>query len=319
MSGAGDSRCESMSTSFHEPVLLQESLDLLITDHSGTYVDATVGGGGHAEEICRRTGGHASLVCFDADEQALAAAKERLVRHCPEVLFVHANFRSLRSELASRGIAGVAGLLLDLGVSSHHLDEGERGFSFRSDEPIDMRMDRRGGMTGWHVVNEYEERTLAEVLWKYGEERASRRIAHAIVAGRPVDTTGALRIIVQSVVGERFLTKSLARVFQAIRIEVNGELEALKTVLKDGSDVLRPGGRIVVISYHSLEDRIVKDFFRAESATVLRSGDKYLPDKELVPRLHVLTKKPVVAGPRESGLNSRSRSAKLRAAERMRD
>ncbi|MFN0157767.1 MAG: 16S rRNA (cytosine(1402)-N(4))-methyltransferase RsmH [Bacteroidota bacterium] len=306
-----------MSTLFHEPVLLHESLNLLITDRSGSYVDATVGGGGHSEGICRSTEGHARLICFDADEQALVIAKNRLAQQCSNTILVHSNFRNLKSELLSHGISAISGLLLDLGVSSHHLDEGTRGFSFRADEPIDMRMDRRGEMTGWRVVNEYEERALADVLWKYGEERASRRIARSIVAERPIETTGNLRAIIQAAVGERFLTKSLARVFQAIRIEVNGELESLKTVLKESIDVVRPGGRIVVISYHSLEDRIVKDFFRAESASVVRSGDKYLPDRQIVPHLKMLTKKPIVAGDEEQAQNPRSRSAKLRAAERI--
>ncbi len=308
-----------MAARFHEPVLLNESLNLLVTDESWLYVDGTVGGGGHAVELCKRLQGRGSLVCIDTDADALHEARQQIIPHCADALFIHAHHNNLKNALAARGIAAIGGLLLDLGVSSYQLDEGSRGFSFRVDEPLDMRMDRRNEKSARHVINTYEEKRIADLLWIYGEERFARRIAKSIVSSRPIDTTGQLRATVQEVVGGQFLTKSLARVFQAIRIEVNGELDSLRTVLRDSMDMLRPGGRIVVISYHSLEDRIVKEFFKSESATFSASGDKYIPDTPLSPGLRLLTRKPIVAGAEELQRNPRARSAKLRAAERLTD
>lgn len=302
---------------YHDPVLRDEAVELLLGYSGRTYVDGTLGGGGHAEEICRRMDQEATLICFDADEDAIRFASERLVVFRERIVFVHSNFRHIKSELHSRSVHSIDGLLLDLGVSSFQLDDGSKGFSFRSDEAIDMRMDRRQRLSGWDVVNSFAEEELADVLWKYGEERNSRRLARAIVRGRPVDTTGALRSIVQSVTGERFATKSLARVFQAIRIRVNNELDNLQNALNDAVDILAPGGRLVVISYHSLEDRIVKDLFREKAATMIPSGHKYVPDTAVTPKLTLLTKKPLTATAAEEKRNPRSRSAKLRAAERV--
>jgi 16S rRNA (cytosine1402-N4)-methyltransferase len=211
----------------------------------------------------------------------------------------------------------IDGLLLDLGVSSFQLDDASKGFSFRLDETIDMRMDRRLSVSGRDVVGTFSETDLAEIIWKYGEERNSRRIARAIVNRRPIATTRALRDAVLSVVGERFLTKTLARVFQAIRIHVNNELENLEKALRAALQVLSPGGRLAVISYHSLEDRIVKDFFRQHAAAIIPSGNKYVADMIVVPRLKLLTKKPVAPSPAEAERNPRARSAKLRVAERV--
>jgi 16S rRNA (cytosine1402-N4)-methyltransferase len=306
-----------MDTAYHEPVLRDEVLRYLVTDAGGTYVDATVGGGGHAEEICKRLTGHGRLICLDVDEDALHAAGERLHRFGNHVTIVRANFNNLRGELHSLGIASIQGLLLDLGVSSHQLDEGTKGFSFRADERLDMRMDRRQRLTGWDVVNTYQEAVLAKVLWEFGEERASRRIARKIVEARTVETTGALRSVVESAVGKQFLTKTLARVFQAIRMEVNGELKNLEKALADSREALSVGGRIVVLSYHSLEDRIVKEFFRKESAEKMYSGHKYVDDIALIPVFRILTRKPVVASDIEAERNPRARSAKMRAAERI--
>ena len=302
---------------YHEPVLLTEVLDFLITDATNVYVDATVGGGGHAEGICRRLLGNGHLICVDADEDAIRYSSGRLRQFGGRVTWIHANFRYLRSELQRRNIHSIAGLLLDLGVSSFQLDEAAKGFSFRADERLDMRMDRRNTLTAWEVVNTYDGKRLAEVLWKYGDERHSRRIAKAIVAARPMDTTGQLRDVLESTVGKRYLIKTSARVFQAIRIEVNAELQNLGHVLHDCVKLVTPGGRIVVLSYHSLEDRIVKQFFNSESAVRRRSGDVYGSDAVLKPRLKVLTKKPMTASKSEIALNPRARSAKMRVAERV--
>lgn len=281
------------------------------------FVDGTVGGGGHAEEICRRMNQGSTLVCFDGDEDAIRFAKRRLAAFADQVVFIHSNFKNLVSELRSRHVHSMDGLLLDLGVSSFQLDDASRGFSFRSDETVDMRMDRRQPVSGRDVLNEYSEEELAEVLWKYGEERNARRIAKAIVDVRPVDTTGALRKAVSSVTPDRFLTKTLARVFQAIRIRVNDELGNLEKVLHGAMEMLMPGGRLVAISYHSLEDRIVKEFFKQNAASVIPSGNKYVADTIVAPKLSILTKRPITASHDEVVRNPRARSAKLRAAERM--
>ncbi|MCC6396739.1 MAG: 16S rRNA (cytosine(1402)-N(4))-methyltransferase RsmH [Bacteroidetes bacterium] len=301
---------------YHIPVLCRDAADFLITETGGMYVDGTVGGGGHAEEICKRLQGPGRLLCLDADEEALSSARMRLAPHVERTVFVRTNFRLLRSVVTGAGWTRIHGVLLDLGVSSHQLDAPERGFTFRNDERLDMRMDRRQEVSAWEIVNTLDEQPLAKLLWEYGEERMSRRIARRIVEQRPVETTGALRNVVASVVKGPHLTKSLARIFQALRIAVNGELESLAAALKDATDLLVPGGRIVVISYHSLEDRIVKEFFRSESTVHVRRDIPLLPGQEPIPRLRVLTRKPVIPSPEETVHNPRARSAKMRAAER---
>lgn len=301
---------------YHIPVLCRDAADVLINETGGTYVDGTVGGGGHAEEICKRLQGSGRLLCLDADEEALSSARMRLAPYAERTLFVQTNFRLLRNALSGAGWTQIHGVLLDLGVSSHQLDAPERGFTFRNDERLDMRMDRRQEVSAWDIVNTRDEQALAKLFWEYGEERLSRRIARRLVTQRPVETTGALRNAVASVVKGPHLTKSLARIFQALRIAVNGELESLTTVLNDAMDLLVPGGRIVVISYHSLEDRIVKEFFRSESTVQVRRDIPLLPGQEPIPRLRVLTRKPIVPSPEETVQNPRARSAKMRAAER---
>ncbi len=306
-----------MSSSYHLPVLCQEVVEFLISDPGGVYVDGTVGGGGHAGEIVRRLSGEGMLVCFDADADAIDHASRHLAGAGTRVKFIHANVRRLRPELSALTIAHIRGILLDLGVSSFQIDEGSKGFSFRSDDALDMRLDRRQSLTAREIVNGYSEADLAELIFRYGEEHHARRIARRIIGARPLETTGALASVVASAVGDRFLTKSLARVFQALRIVVNDELESLKEALAAAVELLEPGGRIVVLSYHSLEDRIVKEFFRAEAAERVPSGHKYLPDARRVPRLKILTKKPLRPTAREQAGNPRARSAKLRVAERV--
>ncbi|MCU0454249.1 MAG: 16S rRNA (cytosine(1402)-N(4))-methyltransferase RsmH [Bacteroidetes bacterium] len=302
---------------YHTPVLLNESLEYLVTDPSGVYVDATLGGGGHTEALLLRLSPAGRVVAFDQDDEAIAEAKKRLARFEGRIDLRRANFGDVAAELASIGSAKIAGILLDLGVSSHQLDDASRGFSFRGDERLDMRMDRRSGRSAYDVVNATDEQELARILWEYGEERRSRQIARSIVRQRPVETTTQLARIVESLTPGPTATKSLARVFQAIRIEVNQELEQLRRCLVDAPELLRPGGRLVVIAYHSLEDRIVKEFIRDAAADRIPSGSKYLPDEPRTPTLRPLTKKPVVAGPDEEKSNPRARSAKLRAAERL--
>ena len=261
------------------------------------------------------------LIGFDADPDAIQFAANRLSEFGGRAQLVHNNFRNIASSLAQREIQRVNGILFDLGVSSYQFDEPTRGFSFRSDDLLDMRMDRSQALDARTVVNEYEEHDLSDVFWKYGEERAGRSIARLLVKRRTesrIETTGALAAIVRSVVGDRFLVKSLARIFQALRIEVNNELENLEIALRETLALLDDQGRIVVISYHSLEDRIVKDFFKHEAALFQPSGHKLVPDTKLEPSLKILTKKPIEASEDETRLNPRARSAKLRAAERIR-
>ncbi len=302
---------------FHEPVLCEQAVSFLVTSPCGIYVDGTVGGGGHAERICGLLREKGRLVCFDADEEALRVSQKKLEGKPQDPAFIHSNYRHLREGLKTLGIVRIDGVLLDLGVSSFQLDVGSRGFSFRSDDRLDMRLDQRQETDAWSVVNNYSEDALVRVLRDYGEERYARLISARVVRARPVGTTGALREAVASAVGQRFLTKSLARVFQALRIEVNGELNSLAQVLPEIVNLLVPGGRVVVISYHSLEDRIVKDFFRKEAETRIPSGHKYIPDQVRTPTLKILTRKPIEALPEEVERNPRARSAKLRAAERL--
>jgi len=304
-------------TRYHTPVLCEDAVRLLITDPNSAYVDGTIGGGGHAERICSRLGPRGQLIGFDADEDAIRVARRRLATFGNSVHLVHSNFRALKEYLQKQQIPRIHGILLDLGVSSYQLDDMTKGFSFRGDERIDMRMDRRQLLSGWEVVNTYEESTLSDLLWGYGDERNARRIAKKIVASRPINTTGVLCHVIEATVGRQFLTKTLARVFQAIRIAVNDELRSLEKILNDVVDILVPSGRVVVISYHSLEDRIVKEFFRQNARERVPSGHKYIEDTLVTPSLRILTKKPLVAGEEEIVQNPRARSAKLRAAERI--
>jgi 16S rRNA (cytosine1402-N4)-methyltransferase len=301
---------------YHTPALCREAVDLLMTDAGGSYVDGTVGGGGHAQEICTRLRGHGRLLCLDADDEALTSARTRLAGFAERTFFVRTNFRFLREAMQTEGWTHTLGILLDLGVSSHQIDAVERGFTFRGDERLDMRMDRRQPLSAWDVVNTYDERSLATIIYRFGEEQNARRIARSLAGRRPVNTTGELRDVVAALTPERFLNKSLARVFQALRIEVNGELDSLRTVLADARDLLAPGGRIVVISYHSLEDRIVKDFFRSESTVVWNRDVPMMPGQDPEPLFQALTRKPVVPSDQEISDNPRARSAKMRAAER---
>jgi 16S rRNA (cytosine1402-N4)-methyltransferase len=305
---------------YHTPVLLQEVLLYLLTARNGFYVDGTLGGGGHAEAILEQLAPTGTLIGIDLDDDALTAAGKRLERYSERVLFVKENFRNITSVLSQHGVNRVQGILLDLGISSYQIDEPTKGFSFQMDEQLDMRMDRLQRADAKQIINQYDEQALVDVFWKYGEEKHSRRIAKAIVQRRieqPIETTGQLAAIIERTVGGQFLNKSLARVFQAIRIEVNNELENLRHVLYDCVDALNPGGRLVVISYHSLEDRLVKYAFRAASAQSIPSGNKIIPDTPLQPVLKILTRKPVTASEEEMAANPRSRSAKLRVGEKI--
>jgi 16S rRNA (cytosine1402-N4)-methyltransferase len=292
----------------HVPVLLEESLNFLNVRAGGVVVDCTLGFGGHSLAIAKRLGATGRLICFDRDEQAMELAKARLAglseelgAEMPVVEFVGRPFSEI-AEVISPGT--LDGLLADFGVSSMQLDEAHRGFSFRHEGPLDMRMDTRKGLTAEQVVNQADEEDLANLIYEFGEERRSRRIARAIVRARPLSTTAELARVISAVAppikGEHL--HPATKTFQALRIRVNDELGEIQTLLKSAGSLLKPGGRVVMISFHSLEDRLVKDSFR-ESA---RLGE-----------LEILTKKPATAAEQEALRNPRSRSAKLRAAERL--
>ena len=293
----------------HVPVLLKEAIDFLAVKRGGTYVDATVGLGGHSFEIAKRLGAPGHLIGLDKDPAALAIAQQKLnvgagespVTGWPEVTLMHASF----AELGQRFPSPMAdGILADLGVSSLQFDNATRGFSFQADGPLDMRMNTQSGQTAEQVVNQVDEVTLANLIYEFGEERRSRRIARAIVRSRPIQTTAQLAEIVsaaaRSMKHERI--HPATRTFQALRIFVNRELDDLKELLQAAPQVLKPGGRLAIISFHSLEDRIVKDSLR---------------DGVRLSHYKLLIKKPVTASEEEIDRNPRARSAKLRAAEKI--
>ncbi len=303
----------------HVSVLLKETVDGAFTDPNGVYADLTTGGGGHSLELAKRLDG-GRLICFDQDKEALEAAGERL-KGLP-VTLVRSNFCEMKSVLVDLGIKELDGIIADLGVSSHQLDTAERGFSFHNDAPLDMRMSGEG-LSARDVVNEYDEGELAKILFDYGEEKFGNRIARGIVNARltaPIETTGQLAEIIKSSVPAAYRREKTPcrKSFQAIRIEVNHELDVLETALTDGFDVLKVGGRMSVITFHSLEDRIVKNRFK-EFCT----GCTCPPEFPVCvcgrkPMGRLVDKKPITASPEELERNPRSRSAKLRIIEKIR-
>ncbi len=301
----------------HVPVLLEAVLEALRPAPGATLIDATVGGGGHALALLRAAQPGGRLLGIDADPAALAAAHARLsAADLPPGSFVlhHGRFADLQAIAAAHGFAEVDAVLFDLGVSSHQLDTPERGFSFAAEGPLDMRLDPTGGPSAADLVNRLDERELAELIFRYGEERASRRIARLIVERRrqaPITTTADLAALVRRAVGRggRERIHPATRTFQALRIAVNRELEQLEAALPQAVELLRPGGRLAVISFHSLEDRIVKQFFRAESGYGGSAAAR-------PPRLTIITRKPIEADAAEIAANPRARSARLRVAER---
>ena len=301
---------EKTTFSGHVPVMFQEVMEGLQIKPDGKYVDLTFGGGGHSRGILERMGPEGRLYGFDQDLDTLAGAPDDA-----RFTFVRSNFRYLSNWMRYYDIDGLDGILADLGVSSHHLDTGERGFSFRYDAPLDMRMNQRARLTAREVVNTYSEEQLANVLHLYGELSQSRRMAAALVKARtqaPIETTGQLADTMAPFFGRAREKKDLARVFQALRIEVNGEMKALKEMLTAATEVLRPGGRLVVLTYHSLEDRMVKNVMRSGNLEGSVEQDIY---GNICSPLRTIGK---VQTPSDEELNAnpRSRSAKLRVAEK---
>lgn len=308
----------------HVTVLLDEAVEALNPRAGGTYVDGTFGGGGHTTRLLQRLDGDATLVVIDADPAAIERARLLAASALGHgVRPVHGNFRDMRALLEREGIDRVDGILLDLGLSSFQLDQAERGFAFRFEGPLDMRFDPTGGPSAADLVNSLDAADLARLIWQFGEEQQSRRIARAIVARRetrPFETTADLAALIEATIGRK-RGKGIhpaTKTFQALRIAVNDELAALGQVLDDAVAILRPGGRLVVISFHSLEDRMVKQLIARESATCVCPPDQPVCTCDHTPRLRRLGK-PVRPGAHETDINPRSRSAIMRTAGRLPD
>lgn len=296
---------------YHVPVLLKESVDGMNIRPNGTYVDVTFGGSGHSREILSRLEKDGRLLGFDQDEDA-----ERNIVDDPRFIFVRSNFRYLHNFLRYHGIEEVDAILADLGVSSHHFDDSERGFSFRFDGELDMRMNKRAGLTAADVINTYEEERLADIFYLYGELKNSRKLASVIVkarAGKQIKTIGEFLEIIKPLFGREREKKELAKVFQALRIEVNQEMEALKEMLAAATEALKPGGRLVVITYHSLEDRMVKNIMKTGNVEGKSTQDFF---GNLQTPFKLVNNKVIVPSEEEVERNPRSRSAKLRIAEK---
>ncbi|MEL7602776.1 MAG: 16S rRNA (cytosine(1402)-N(4))-methyltransferase RsmH [Bacillota bacterium] len=312
-----------MSSGYHAPIMVSEILSLLQPERGGVFVDGTLGGGGHAQAVLERLPAGGRLYGIDRDGEAIAEASRRLKPFGDAFTAIRGNFFDMKSLLLQRGIPAADGILLDLGVSSHQLDAPERGFSYHSDAPLDMRMDTSAPLTAYDVVNTYPAPELARIFREYGEERFAGRIASSIVRAReggPIRSTTQLAEIIKAATpaAKRWEGQHPARrSFQAIRIEVNGELSGLRQALTDAAELLNPGGRLCVITFHSLEDRIAKQLFREleNPCTCPPKSPVCICGKK--PVVRILTKKPLTAEQQELEENARSRSAKLRAIEKL--
>ncbi len=300
---------------YHIPVMLEECIEGLNIKSNGIYLDLTYGGGGHSKEIIKHLSPEGHLYGFDQDLDAMSGAISD-----DRFTFVRSNFRYIKNWMQYYGVEQVDGILADLGVSSHHLDDGGRGFSFRYDAPLDMRMNRAGRISAKNIIAEYSEEQLADVFYYYGELKQSRRIASAIVKARAaegIETTGRLAEIAAPLLGYDREKKDLARLFQALRIEVNGEMKVLRQMLSNATDILVPGGRLVVMTYHSLEDRIVKNHIKGTGQKNKEHTDvQSLIFGQSKQALKAINKNVITASQEELSSNPRSRSAKLRIAEK---
>ena len=307
----------------HTSVLLYECIDALNIRDGYTYIDCTAGGGGHSLEIAKRMGKNSRLICFDRDKAAIAAATERLKDYLDKVTFVNENFSSLSEIIKQFNIDNLGGVLADLGCSSHQFDTADRGFSYMQNARLDMRMDTDATLSAYNVVNEYSEDRLRKIFFEYGEERFSSRIAASIIktrAQKPIETTGELADIIKSAIPSYNRNEGshpAKRTFQAIRIEVNGELDAIEPVISAAANSLVSGGRIAIISFHSLEDRIVKQKYKALSSGCTCPRDFPVCVCGNKPILKEVSKKPILPSEDELANNPRSRSAKLRIAEKI--
>ena len=296
---------------YHVPVLLKESVDGMNIKSGGIYVDVTFGGGGHSKEILSRITNSGHLYSFDQD----ADAEKNIITN-PNFTFVCSNFRYLKNWMRYYNVDGIDGLLADLGVSSHHFDDESRGFSFRFNSPLDMRMNKRAGKTATDIVNDYEEEALANIFYLYGELKNSRKIASALIKARSknrIETTQDFITAVEPLFKREREKKDMAKLFQALRIEVNHEMDALKEMLKSATELLKPGGRLSVITYHSLEDRIVKNVMKSGNPEGKITQDFF---GRIESPFKLINKKVIIPDKEEQERNPRSRSAKLRIAEK---
>ena len=306
----------------HKSVLLKETIDNLNVKPDGIYVDGTLGGAGHALEVCKLLSATGRLIGIDQDDAAIQAASERLRDYQDRTMIIRSNYCHMVPELKKRGINSVDGIVLDLGVSSYQLDHAERGFTYREDVPLDMRMDQRQKMTARDIVNDYSESELYRVIRDYGEDRFAKNIAKHIVAERtkgPIETTGQLNEIISHAIPMKIQKTSghpSKRTFQALRIELNHELDVLRDTLDDMIDLLNPGGRLCIITFHSLEDRIVKSSFRKNENPCICPSHFPVCVCGNVSKGKVITRKPILPSEEELTVNSRSKSAKLRIFER---
>jgi 16S rRNA (cytosine1402-N4)-methyltransferase len=316
----GRTEAKKMTELKHTPVLLAETLDLLNLRKGMNVVDCTLGLGGHSLEILKQIGPKGRLLAFDQDAENLERSKKRLSKYLKQITFVHSNFENLKAEIERTGFPTPDAILFDFGLSSPHVDDPERGFSFHKDGPLDMRFDRTQRLTAEKIVNTYTEEKLSNLIHEYGEERRARLIAKRIIHHRrlmPFKTTKEFSDFLISTLGWKEKNHPATRTFQALRIAVNRELETMETALHQAVEVLKPKGRVVAIAYHSLEDRIVKNVFRYYTQECI--CPKYLPvcQCNFKKKLYLLTKKPIIPSDSEVQSNPRARSAKLRGAERI--
>ena len=311
---------------YHTTVLLHETVDSLNLKPDGIYVDATLGGAGHSEYLLSQLSDRGHLYCFDQDHQAINNAQKRLEAYVArgQVTFIKDNFRNLKERLAEQGITEIDGILYDLGVSSPQLDERERGFSYKKDAPLDMRMDQEANLTAYDVVNTYNYHDLVRIFFKYGEDKFSKQIARKIEDVRkvkPIETTTELADIIKSAKPAKELKKKghpAKQIFQAIRIEVNDELKAAEESLSQAMDLLALGGRVSVITFHSLEDRLTKQLFKERTTLDVPKGLPFIPE-DLEPKYALVNRKPILPSPEEVAANHRAHSAKLRVIKKIRN
>lgn len=303
----------------HKPVLLDESLEYLITKPDGVYFDGTVGFGGHSSEILNKLDENGILIATDKDIDAYNHCKEKFADDDRMRLY-KTSYKDIYNISNIEFIDGFDGIFADLGVSSYQLDNKDSGFTYREEAPLDLRMDKSQGISAKDVVNSFDEEEIADIIYKYGEERKSRQIARKILSKRqinPIKTTSQLREIVEEIIPERFVIRTLSRVFQALRIYVNNEIDDLVEFLEEATPLLNPGGRIVILTYHSLEDREVKEHFKYEAKSCICPPELPICNCDKEQTVKILTKKPVLPSEEEIKTNSRARSAKLRAAEKI--
>lgn len=306
----------------HVSVLLNECIENLNIKPDGVYVDCTMGGAGHSKEIAKKLSEDGRLICFDQDINAINVAKERLAEFGEKVILVHSNFENIKDEIKSLGIDKIDGVLADLGVSSHQLDEASRGFSYMNDAALDMRMDNRCENSAWDIVNNYSEESLHKIIKEYGEENWSKRIAKFIVEERKdktIETTYDLVEIIKKAIPKKARMNGphpAKRTFQAIRIEVNNELGVIKNMIDDAVSIMNPTGRICIITFHSLEDRIVKNEYKYLAQDCICPPEMPFCQCDKKSEIKIITRKPILPSEEEVNVNPRSRSAKLRVAEK---